>query len=104
MRWPFKREKPEDIEWRGKLAEAESVMLRQYGSSSSVEGLLSPRKYAAKSLRGQFKEDLEEAWTPEEREEVVRHWINKRMKAGNKFHVAFAEVMRWLEEIQRGLE
>lgn len=101
MKW-LRRETPEDIERDIRLARAGTEMMKQLAPiKRASDAFLSSAKYRSRSLKDRFAEDLDRAWTNEERMEVVEHWIQKLMHAGDRRHVAERRVLRMLEEMEQ---
>jgi len=98
---PFKGETAEDIERDIRLAKAEIGMLKQHAPVRSGLEYLSSPKYRGRSQKDRLAEDLERAWTSEEKMQVIEHWIQKFMHGGDRRHVAEKRVMRMLREIEQ---
>ncbi len=103
--WPFRRETVEDVERDIVLAERSRDAFRSLLKSNRPElvRLVGDDDAARSSQLSEFREDLDDAFTDDEKLKVVQHWINKFMKRGFKHHVAESKVMRLLHELQEGV-
>lgn len=99
-RW-FRGERLADVERDIELAEASrGAYKRLLRSAGSGPVRLYSSDDRARSLRAKLREDLDEAFTEDEKMEVVEHYIQKLMHGGRRRHVAESMVMRMLEELQ----
>lgn len=104
MKWPpIRRETYEDVERDIELAEAGRQAYRRQVTPS--KDIVRPygSEETGRSMRAQFRKDLDDAFTEEERMKVGQHWIMKLMHGGRTRRVAEREVLRMLEELQEGV-
>lgn len=101
---PVRRETAEDVERDIALAEAGRTEYRRVLGPQRGMVHLYGSDEPTRSMRSKLQEDLEGAFTDEEKLKVVEHWVRKRMVGGRKRHVAEAEVLRMLQDLQEGVD
>ena len=108
VRWqkgwpPIRRETYEDVERDIELAETGRQAYRRVVAPSKDVVRLFGSEERGRSMKAKFREDLDDAFTDEERMKVVEHWIQRSMHGGRTRPVAEREVLRMLEELQEGV-
>ena len=99
-KWPFKRESLADVERDTELAEVGRGAYRRILAGSKGPVKLFGSEERARSLKARLRDDLDEAFTEEERMTVIEHYIQRLMHGGRKRHVAESSILRALQELQ----
>jgi len=102
VRLPFTRPSPKKLEEELQLSRVGLESLKAYVPAGRPSyAYASSVKHRAQSRKDQLAEDLEDAYTDEEKAQVVQHWIYKLMQQGNKQRIAERVVMRMLDQLDR---
>ena len=98
-RW-MRRETLEEIERDIELAKTSAEeyrrLAREKGKGSYIR--LMGSEFLQKSMKAQFFEDFRDAYTDEEKAQVIEHCIRRLMAGGKARRIAEPMVFKWLAE------